>query len=243
MEPGEMASPQKPVFSLAIIDPKWVRAYVSEPDLGKVRTGMRARSRSTAFRPRFGLGRLHLAGRRVHAQRPCRPRNCDQPGLRGPGLRQGSGRSAARHAGDGASAARRKRHRIGCRPDESAATLPIVGRDIHKTFRRDTGEVVRALDGVSLEARHGTLTALVGPDGAGKTTLDAAGRRADERRSRQLEVLGIDVAAHPQEVQARIGYMPQRFGLYEDLSVQENLDLYADLHGVSAAERERTIRG
>ena len=42
MEPGEMASPQKPVFSLAITDPKWVRAYVSEPDLGKVRTGMTA---------------------------------------------------------------------------------------------------------------------------------------------------------------------------------------------------------
>jgi HlyD family secretion protein len=42
MEPGEMASPQRPVFSLAIVDPKWVRTYVSEPDLGKARTGMRA---------------------------------------------------------------------------------------------------------------------------------------------------------------------------------------------------------
>ena len=53
----------------------------------------------------------------------------------------------------------------------------------------------------------------------------------------ELKVLGIDVAADPQQVQNRIGYMPQRFGLYEDLSVQENLDLYADLHGVTAAER------
>jgi ABC-2 type transport system ATP-binding protein len=50
-------------------------------------------------------------------------------------------------------------------------TLPIDGRDIHKTFRLGTGEVVRALDGVSLQARRGMLTALVGPDGAGKTTL------------------------------------------------------------------------
>ena len=50
-------------------------------------------------------------------------------------------------------------------------------------------------------------------------------------------MLGIDVAADPQQVQDRIGYMPQRFGLYEDLSVQENLDLYADLHGVTGAER------
>jgi len=51
-------------------------------------------------------------------------------------------------------------------------TVPILmGRDIRKTFRRETGDVVRALDDVSLEVSHGTLTALVGPDGAGKTTL------------------------------------------------------------------------
>jgi len=50
-------------------------------------------------------------------------------------------------------------------------------------------------------------------------------------------VLDIDVVAHPQAVQDRISYMPQRFGLYEDLSVQENLDLYADLHGVPQTVR------
>ena len=47
----------------------------------------------------------------------------------------------------------------------------------------------------------------------------------------------MNVAADPQRVQSAIGYMPQRFGLYEDLSVQENLDLYADLHGVTAEQR------
>jgi ABC-2 type transport system ATP-binding protein len=52
-----------------------------------------------------------------------------------------------------------------------------------------------------------------------------------------LTVLGVDVAADPQQVQSRVGYMPQKFGLYEDLSVLENLNLYADLHGVSAEER------
>jgi ABC-2 type transport system ATP-binding protein len=119
----------------------------------------------------------------------------------------------------------------------SAPLIPIVGSGISKTFRRETGEVVKALDNVSLEAGHATLTALVGPDGAGKTTLIrlTAGLIAPDAGT--LAVLGIDVAAHPQEVQDRIGYMPQKFGLYEDLSVQENLDLYADLHGVTQGER------
>ncbi|HLK70331.1 MAG TPA: ATP-binding cassette domain-containing protein, partial [Steroidobacteraceae bacterium] len=83
----------------------------------------------------------------------------------------------------------------------------------------------------------GELTALVGPDGAGKTTflrLAAGLLRADEGR---LQVLGVDVARDPQQVQDRISYMPQRFGLYENLSVLENLDLYAQLHGVSAEQR------
>jgi ABC-2 type transport system ATP-binding protein len=113
----------------------------------------------------------------------------------------------------------------------------VVAQGLRKLFARDREAPVCALDGVSLEASHGELTALVGPDGAGKTTLMrlAAGLlRAD---SGSVTVLGVDVAADPQQVQDRISYMPQRFGLYDDLTVAENLNLYADLHGVSAAER------
>jgi ABC-2 type transport system ATP-binding protein len=110
-------------------------------------------------------------------------------------------------------------------------------RDLLKTFRRKTGELVQALDGVSFEVQQGALTAIVGPDGAGKTTLIrlVAGLLTPDAGT--LEVLGLDVVAEPQQVQDRLGYMPQRFGLYEDLSVEENLDLYADLHGVSSARR------
>jgi ABC-2 type transport system ATP-binding protein len=125
------------------------------------------------------------------------------------------------------------------------ATGPaLAGRSLHKRFLpKGSKEPVLALDDISLEVPAGTLTALVGPDGAGKTTLlrlMAGLMRAD---AGELRVLGIDVSADPQAVQDRISYMPQRFGLYEDLSVQENLDLYADLHGVPRdSRRERYAR-
>ena len=117
------------------------------------------------------------------------------------------------------------------------AIQPCDGRKVRKAFRRRTGEVVRALDDVSLEVRHGTLAALVGPDGAGKTTLIRLIAGLMPVDSGTLTVMGIDVGSEPQQVQDRIAYMPQRFGLYEDLSVQENLDLYASLHGISREER------
>src|SRR5262245_18235606 len=117
-------------------------------------------------------------------------------------------------------------------------TPVLLGRDLRKAFRRGTGEVIQALDGVSLQADYGTLTALVGPDGACTTTLISSAAGLMTADAGELWALGLDVAANAQQVQSRIGYMPQKFGLYEDLSVQENLDLYADLHGVTAEERQ-----
>ena len=113
----------------------------------------------------------------------------------------------------------------------------LQAREVQKSFRRENGEFSIALKRVSFGVPHGELTALVGPDGAGKTTLMrlAAGLMAAD--SGELTVLGMDVSNKAQVVQERLGYMPQRFGLYEDLTVQENLDLYADLHGVTAEER------
>jgi ABC-2 type transport system ATP-binding protein len=115
----------------------------------------------------------------------------------------------------------------------------VLGREVRRTFRRskDDPQAVEALAGVSFEVPAGELTALVGPDGAGKTTLMRLMAGLLTADSGTLRVLGIDPAVDSQQIQSRIGYMPQRFGLYEDLTVQENLDLYADLHAVSAAER------
>ncbi|WP_207816356.1 ATP-binding cassette domain-containing protein [Pseudomonas sp. 50_B] len=119
----------------------------------------------------------------------------------------------------------------------SAPAVTVQAVELVKRFRSGTREQL-ALEQVSLEVPSGKLSALVGPDGAGKTTLlrmIAGLLKADEGL---LKVLGLDVAADPQQVQDLISYMPQKFGLYEDLTIQENLELYADLHGVRAQQRE-----
>lgn len=109
---------------------------------------------------------------------------------------------------------------------------------LHKQFLdKESGRKIVALRDINLAIPPGSISAFVGPDGAGKTTLlrlMAGLLRAD---SGTIEVLGVDARRDPQQIQDRISYMPQRFGLYEDLSVQENLDLYADLHGVEAEAR------
>jgi ABC-2 type transport system ATP-binding protein len=111
--------------------------------------------------------------------------------------------------------------------------------DVRHSFRSGK-RVITALAGISASAARGAVTGLIGPDGAGKTTLMRLIAGLLRTEAGRIEVLGIDVAREPLAVQARLGYMPQRFGLYEDLSVQENLDLYADLQDVpKAARRER----
>ncbi|ELY3600345.1 ABC transporter ATP-binding protein [Cronobacter sakazakii] len=98
-----------------------------------------------------------------------------------------------------------------------------------------------ALAPLSVTIRVGSVTGLVGPDGAGKTTLMrilAGLMRQDDGRVR---VLGLNPIAEENVLHAVLGYMPQKFGLYEDLTVQENLNLYADLRSVTGAVREQTF--
>jgi ABC-2 type transport system ATP-binding protein len=118
-------------------------------------------------------------------------------------------------------------------PEESAA---IEATDLHKSFGNGPTRAT-ALDALDARVRRGTITGLVGPDGAGKTTFLrlAAGLLLPDAGA--LRVFGIDVAEHSERLHGRVGYMPQRFGLYEDLSVSENLHLYADLYGLPASER------
>jgi ABC-2 type transport system ATP-binding protein len=120
----------------------------------------------------------------------------------------------------------------------AAASAALRIRGLHKSFRL-ARQVIHAVDGVDLAVNAGQVTGLIGPDGAGKTTLMRliAGLLVPD--AGEVEVLGIDAVRDPLTVQARIGYMPQRFGLYEDLSVQENLDLYAELQGLPLAARPK----
>ncbi|PDV89859.1 multidrug ABC transporter ATP-binding protein [Rhizobium sp. H4] len=115
---------------------------------------------------------------------------------------------------------------------------PLVRIDaVTKRF----GDAPPALDSVSGTIAGGAITGLVGPDGAGKTTLIRLMTGLMLPDSGTVEVLGFDTRKNAAGIQAAIGYMPQRFGLYEDLSVQENLDLYADLRGLPKSERARTF--
>ena len=89
-----------------------------------------------------------------------------------------------------------------------------------------------ALQGIDAVIQPGRLTGLVGPDGAGKTTLMRLMAGLLRPTEGKLTVAGLDTQRDAATLADRVGYMPQRFGLYEDLSVQENLHLYADLRGL-----------
>ena len=115
--------------------------------------------------------------------------------------------------------------------NESIATATTVSK-------RFAAGGTAALDAVSVEIVAGRMTGLVGPDGAGKTTLIRLLTGLLVPDSGTVEVLGAPAVRANRET---LGYMPQRFGLYEDLSVIENLSLYADLRGLPAEERDASF--
>ncbi len=98
---------------------------------------------------------------------------------------------------------------------------------------------VDALKDLSVGVSFGKVTGLIGPDGAGKTTLMRLAAALLRPQQGEVRVLGHHNVKEALKIQSLVGYMPQRFGLYEDLSVLENLELYADLQGVPKQVRKK----
>ena len=115
--------------------------------------------------------------------------------------------------------------------------MPLLAevRQVTKQFR---GHSTPAIDQLSLSIAAGEVTGLVGPDGAGKTTLIRLLAGLMLPTAGQVIVCGDDTQTGTNHLRHVVSYMPQRFGLYEDLTVAENLRLYADLRGVVGAERD-----
>jgi len=100
---------------------------------------------------------------------------------------------------------------------------------------------IQAVAGLTISVPTGQIYGLVGPDGAGKTTTLRLLCGALLSDGGQATVMGIDVARDPEGVRRRIGYMPQRFSLYGDLTVRENLLFFADIYGVPRSEQGRLL--
>ena len=115
----------------------------------------------------------------------------------------------------------------------------VVVENLYKHFMiKATHKKIEVLKNINLTIPNGKITALIGPDGAGKTTFMrlVCGLLLPSEGS--INVLGLNTKKDSQQIQNRISYMPQKFGLYEDLTIIENLNLYADLHAVPINERE-----
>ena len=110
----------------------------------------------------------------------------------------------------------------------------IVAEGLTKAFPG-----VRAVDALSFDVHPGEIFGLVGPDGAGKTTTLRMLAGIMPPDAGRATVAGYDIVRDPEGAKHALSYMPQRFGLYEDLTVDENIRFYADLFGVKREERQQ----
>ena len=101
---------------------------------------------------------------------------------------------------------------------------------------------VQAVRGIDLDVAPGEIYGLIGPDGAGKTTTIRMLAAVMKPSSGQARVSGFNTVTHAEKLRSQVGYMAQRFSLYGDLSVRENIEFYADIFGVRGPEREERIK-
>ena len=99
----------------------------------------------------------------------------------------------------------------------------------------------RVINDVSFSVKTGEIYGIVGPDGAGKTTAVRLVSGIIDVTSGEIKLGGFNIKKDLEKARNIIGYMPQRFSLYEDLSVAENIEFFADIYGVSSADRKKRI--
>ncbi len=113
----------------------------------------------------------------------------------------------------------------------------IKTKDLTRKF-----DNVAAVDGLTLEVERGEIFGLVGPDGAGKTTTMRLLTGILEPTGGEAQVGGYDIVKESEKIKENIAYMSQRFGLYGDLTVMENINFYADIYCVPKKERPQRIK-
>ncbi len=120
-------------------------------------------------------------------------------------------------------------------------SIAIESLQLIKRYPGQKKEDRPAIDTIDLTVESGQLYGLVGPDGAGKTTLLRILSTVMEPTSGSARLAGFDVMKQSEDVRALLGYMPQAFSLYPDLTVMENLKFFADINGVSAQKQKTRI--
>ncbi len=118
--------------------------------------------------------------------------------------------------------------------------IAIETKNLTKQFKT-AGGIVNAVNGITLQVRRGETYGLIGPDGAGKTTITRVILGLLTRTSGSSRVLGFDSMRDTYRIRERVGYIAQSFALPADLTVAENMTFFATLHGVDAREQRRRI--
>lgn len=125
-------------------------------------------------------------------------------------------------------------------PTISAIHRPASGDDVAvrtRALRKVFGSLI-AVQGLDLEIHRGEVFGLLGPNGSGKTTTIRMLCGLLEPTDGQATVVGVDVAKDPEGVRRRIGYMSQKYGLYDDLTVAENMRFYSSMYGLRGRDRD-----
>ncbi len=120
--------------------------------------------------------------------------------------------------------------------------IVISAKDLKKQFKMSNGKINHAVDGISLEVKRGEIYGLIGPDGAGKTTLCRLLLGLMARTSGESSVFGYDSMKDTYQIRERIGYVAQQFTIPPDLTVEENMHFFADAETIAKNEQDARIK-